>query len=123
MTSGERIFLAYLPHARELVQVSDDSDGHQNSPFCGRGSLLILGVCTLVAMGAPTGALGWHQCGRTTNVTRAEQGTLDGVYVTVVFFITNNIPQSKKGGDSFWYEFSTSFLTATGLLFGVTKQP
>lgn len=101
MTSGERIFLAYLPHARELLRVSDDSDGHQNNPFCGHGSLLILGVCTLVATGACTGVLVWHQCGRTTNVTRADQGTLDGVYITVVFFITNSIPQSEKRGGFF----------------------
>lgn len=96
ITSGQRVPLAYLPSPRELLNIHAGSGSHQHSPFCGPGSLLILGFWISVAMRVLTGELGWPQGGRTTNVTRAEQGTLDDVSLTEMPFISMSIPQSKE---------------------------
>lgn len=95
-TLGKESLPAYLPSPGELLSIGDVHVGHQSSPFCGPGSLLILGLCPLVAMRALTGELEWHQHGRMTKVTRAEKGTLGDMCLTVTLLISNSIPQRRK---------------------------
>ena len=93
MTLGRVSLSASLPSPGELLSIGDVRAGHQSSPFCGPGSPLILGLCPLVAMGALTDEFSWHQGGRMTNVTRAEEGTLGDMCLTVTLLISNSIPQ------------------------------